>query len=62
MNGSNPRARWWLEITLFVLVGFVSIGLPIVPMGLAANSIVFPDIMFAAFSAWIIRRQRRHLL
>ena len=56
MSDSNVTARWWLEIFLFVLVGFVAIGLPIVPMGLAANSIVFPDIMFAAFAAWVIRR------
>ena len=56
MSGASTRARWWGELILFALMGFVAIGLPIVPMGLAANSIVFPDLMFAVFAAWIIRR------
>ncbi|MEO1919168.1 MAG: hypothetical protein ABGW81_05600 [Paracoccaceae bacterium] len=51
---STPRH--WLELVLFVLAGFVSIGLPLIPMGLAANSIAFPDVMFALFAAWVIRR------
>jgi rod shape-determining protein MreD len=37
-------------------MGFVSIGIPIIPMGLAANSVGFPDVMFAVFAAWVIRR------
>lgn len=56
MSGSATRARWWVEIVLFTLMGFLSIGLPIIPMGLAANSVVFPDVMFAVFAAWVIRR------
>ena len=39
-----------------MLMGFVTIGVPIIPMGLAANSIGFPDVMFAVFAAWVIRR------
>lgn len=56
MNGVATRTRWWIEIVLFALMGFLSIGLPIVPMGLAADSVVFPDLMFAIFAAWVIRR------
>lgn len=54
MNPSGPR--YWLDIALFVLMGFIAIGLAIIPMGLAANSVGFPDVMFALFVAWVIRR------
>ena len=56
MSRPHPNSRKWFEIALFVILGFVSIGLPLIPMGLAANSIAFPDVMFALFAAWIIRR------
>lgn len=53
----NPSGlRHWLDMALFVLVGFVAIGLAIIPMGLAANSVASPDIMFAVFVAWVIRQ------
>jgi len=56
MIKGQTNSRRWFEVVLFLLMGFVTIGLPLVPMGLAANSIAFPDIMFALFAAWIIRR------
>lgn len=56
MSKAPTETRRWIEIALFILMGFVSIGLPLVPMGLAANSIAFPDAMFALFAAWVIRR------
>jgi len=56
MSGAPVKSRRWAEVALFALLGFVSIGLPLVPMGLAANSVAFPDVMFCLFGAWIIRR------
>lgn len=56
MSGAPVKPRRWIEVILFMLMGFISIGMPIIPMGLAANSIGFPDVMFAVFAAWIIRR------
>lgn len=56
MSEIPVKPRRWIEILLFALMGFISIGLPIIPMGLAANSIGFPDVMFVVFAAWIIRR------
>lgn len=56
MSGASTKSRRWFEVILFALMGFVSIGLPLIPMGLAANSIAFPDVMFALFAAWVIRR------
>ena len=56
MSKASTNSRRWYEVILFVIMGFVSIGLPIVPMGLAANSIAFPDLMFAVFASWVIRR------
>ena len=54
MNPSGPRQ--WLDIALFLLAGFIAIGLAIIPMGLAANSVAFPDVLFALFVAWVIRQ------
>ncbi len=56
MSGAEAKPRRWVELLLFMLLGFISIGIPIIPMGLAANSIGFPDVMFAVFTAWVIRR------
>ena len=56
MNKAPTNSRRWFEVILFVIMGFVSIGLPLIPMGLAANSVAFPDVMFALFAAWVIRR------
>lgn len=56
MSKAPTNTRRWFEVILFVLMGFFSIGLPIIPMGLAANSVAFPDVMFALFAAWVIRR------
>lgn len=56
MSRADTSSRRWFEVTLFVVLGFISIGVPLIPMGLSANSIAFPDIMFALFAAWIIRR------
>ena len=56
MSGVPVKPRRWIEVVLFMLVGFITIGVPIIPMGLAANSIGFPDVMFAVFAAWVIRR------
>ncbi len=49
-------SRRWYEVFLFTVLGLVSIGLPIMPMGLTADSIPFPDLMFCLFAAWIVRR------
>ena len=48
--------RQWFEIVLFILLGLVSIGMAILPMGLTADSTPFPDLMFFVFAAWVIRR------
>lgn len=48
--------RYWLEVTLFAILGFVAIGIPMIPMGLAADSLPFPDLLFALMVGWIIRR------
>ena len=50
---SSPRQ--WFEIALFIVLGFVSIGMAILPMGLTADSIPFPDLLFCVFAAWVIR-------
>jgi len=56
MSDVANNSRRWFEVILFVIMGFLSIGIPIIPMGLAANSVAFPDVMFALFAAWVIRR------
>lgn len=56
MSGASTSSRTWFEVILFIIAGFVSIGLPLIPMGLAADSIPFPDLTFALFAAWLIRR------
>jgi len=56
MSEISVKPRRWFEVLLFALMGFICIGLPILPMGLAANSVGFPDVMFAVFAAWVIRR------
>lgn len=56
MSAATTPARRWAEIALFLVLGFVAIGIPLVPMGLAANSIPFPDILFCLIVAWVIRR------
>ncbi len=56
MSKTPTNSRRWFEVILFLIMGFASIGIPIIPMGLAANSVAFPDIMFALFAAWVIRR------
>lgn len=56
MSKAPTNSRRWFEVVLFVIMGFVAIGLPLIPMGLAANSVAFPDVMFALFAAWVIRR------
>ncbi|OUS07157.1 hypothetical protein A9Q96_07560 [Rhodobacterales bacterium 52_120_T64] len=56
MNQAPTNSRRWFEVILFAILGFVTIGLPIIPMGLAANSVAFPDVMYAFFAAWLIRR------
>ncbi len=48
--------RYWLEVALFIVLGFVAIGIPMIPMGLAADSLPVPDLLFALIIAWIIRR------
>ena len=53
---NHSRSRLWLDTGLFLLTGFIAIGLAIVPMGLAANSVAFPDLLFALFVAWVIRQ------
>lgn len=55
MNGIST-SRYWLEILLFLLCGFLAIGIPMLPMGLAADSMAFPDLLFCLLSAWVIRR------
>lgn len=49
-------SRQWLDIALFIVLGFVSIGLAILPMGLTADSIPFPDLLFCVIAAWVVRR------
>jgi len=56
MNIAPTNSRMWFEVVLFLIMGFVTIGIPIIPMGLAANSVAFPDVMFALIAAWVIRR------
>lgn len=56
MSKAPTDSRRWFEVILFIILGFISIGIPIIPMGLAANSVAFPDVMFALFAAWVIRR------
>ena len=51
---NNPRL--WFETVLFIVLGFVAIGLAILPMGLTADSIPFPDLIYCLFAAWVIRR------
>ncbi|MEE9454773.1 MAG: rod shape-determining protein MreD [Paracoccaceae bacterium] len=48
--------RYWVEITLFILCGFVAIGAPMIPMGLTADSMAFPDVLYGLIVAWVIRR------
>lgn len=48
--------RLGFEVVLFIVLGFVSIGLAILPMGLTADSTPFPDLMFCVIAAWVIRR------
>lgn len=55
MNGISGT-RYWLEVALFLTLGFVAIGIPMIPMGLAADSIPFPDLLFALVVGWIIRQ------
>ncbi len=52
----NTAPRHWTNMLLFLLIGMVSIGIPMIPMGLAANSIPFPDLLYVVIVAWIIRR------
>lgn len=52
----NAPARKWLNPLLFLLAGLVAIGGPMIPMGLAANSVAFPDLLFAVTMAWVIRQ------
>lgn len=54
MNTSGTR--YWLEVVLFLILGFVAIGIPMIPMGLAADSLPVPDLLFGLIIAWIIRR------
>ncbi len=48
--------RYWVEIFLFALCCFVAIITPMLPMGLAADSTAFPDILYCLIVAWVIRR------
>ncbi len=48
--------RRGLDILLFAIVGFISIGLAILPLGFAADSIAFPDLLYCVMVAWVIRR------
>ncbi len=52
---SHPL-RIWLDRFLFLLAGLAAIVIPMIPMGLAANSPAFPDLLFAVMVAWTIRQ------
>lgn len=54
MNATGTRV--WVEAALFLILGFVAIGIPLIPMGLAADSLPFPDLLLVLIIAWIIRR------
>lgn len=49
------RSRGWIDTGLFLLTGLIAIGVAILPMGLAANAVAFPDVLFALIIAWVIR-------
>ncbi len=51
----RTRHFWW-NTGLFLVFGMVSIGVPMIPLGLSAGSLPFPDLLFAFMIAWIIRQ------
>ncbi len=51
----NPP-RHWSNMLLFLFIGLLAIGIPMIPMGLAANATPFPDLLFTVIAAWVIRR------
>ncbi len=50
------NSRKLIDFVLFGVLGMLSIGMAIMPMGLTADSTPFPDLMFCLFAAWTIRR------
>lgn len=47
--------RYWFEIIMFIVCGFVAIGVSILPMSLTPSSSAFPDLLFPVVIAWVIR-------
>jgi len=52
----NVSWRGPARIMLFLIGGFAAIILPMVPLGLPANSTPFPDILFLYLAVWCIRQ------
>lgn len=53
---TDTSLKRWADKLLFVLAVCFAIGLSIMPMGLAANAVAFPDVVFAVMVAWVIRK------